>query len=176
MKKLFLLLLVAFTCVAANAQLVTSTTVTKQKKAPSNSGMFLEVGVGKLGADWEGDGVAMDLGLGYRYGFSQYLAWDILKVKAMAELSNFSESITPQVMTGIRGTSPELFANMTAFASFSLGYGREIDIEDGGFCYEIQVGVNITPKYNVGFVYDSQKLSDWDANLSLAGLRLGVRF
>ena len=34
MKKLFLLLLVAFTCVAANAQLVTSTTVTKQKKAP----------------------------------------------------------------------------------------------------------------------------------------------
>jgi len=175
MKKLFLLLLVAFTYSMANAQLVTSTTVTKKKNV-SNSGMFLEVGIGKFGADWEGDGVAMDLGLGYRHGFSQYVAWDILKVKAMAELSNFSESITPQVMTGIRGTSPVLFANMTAFASFSLGYGHEIELESGGFCYEIQAGLNITPKFNIGFVYDSQKVSDWDANVSLAGLRLGVRF
>lgn len=176
MKKLFLLLVVAFTCVAANAQLVTSTTVSKQKKADRSSGMFLEVGVGKLGADWEGDGVAMDLGLGYRHGFSQYVAWDILKVKALAELGNFSESITPQIMTGIRGTSPVLFANMTAFASFSLGYGHEIDLESGGFCYEIQAGINITPKFSVGFVYDSQKVSDYEANIGLAGLRLGIRF
>lgn len=176
MKKILLLLLVAFTCAAANAQLVTSTTVSKQKKEARNSGMFLEVGIGKLGGDVEGDGAAMDLGLGYRYGFSEYVAWDILKVKAMAELSHFSESITPQFMTGVRGTSPVLFADMTAFASFSLGYGRAIDMEDGGFAYEIQVGVNVTPRFNVGFVFDSQKLSDWDANMNLCGLRLGVRF
>ena len=176
MKKYFLMLVAVVMCATASAQLVTSRTLSTQKKAPSNSGMFLEVGVGKMGSDWEGDGVSMDLGLGYRWGFSQYAAWDILKVKAMAELGNFSESITPQFMTGIRGTSPELFAGMTAFASFSLGYGREIDIEDGGFAYEIQAGLNLTKKFNVGFVYDSQKLSDWEANMSFTGLRLGVRF
>lgn len=176
MKKILFVLLAALMCVGANAQLVTSTTVSKQKKAASNSGMFLEVGVGKMGSDWEGDGVSMDLGLGYRWGFSQYVAWDVLKVKAMAELGHFSESITPQFLTGIRGTSPELFAGMTAFASFGLGYGREIDLEDGGFAYEIQAGLNVTRKFSVGFVYDNQKLSDWDANMSFAGLRLGIRF
>lgn len=176
MKKMLVLLLVAFTCATANAQLVTSTTVSHQKKTSTNSGAFLEVGLGKLGGDVEGDGISMDLGFGYRKGFSQYVAWDILKVKALAQLGDFTETITPQVLTGVRGTSPVLFANMTAFASFGLGYGYTVDAETGGFAYEIQVGLNLTPKFNIGFVFDSQKLSDYEANMNFSGLRLGVRF
>lgn len=177
MKKFLLLVMVAFISSTMSAQLVTSTTVTKTK-TPSKSGMFMEVGVGTFGGDWENDGVALDFGLGYRKGFSEYLAWDVLKVKAIAELSNFSESLTPQIMTGIRGTSPVLFANMTAFGSFSAGYGYNLDIEEGGFAYEIQAGINITSKIYAAFVYDNQKVSvaDFDAKISFAGLRLGLRF
>ena len=94
----------------------------------------------------------------------------------MAEIANFGESITPQIMTGIRGTSPVLFGNITAFGSFSAGYGYMIDIEDGGFAYEIQAGLNITPKFYVAFVYDNQKVSDFDANVGFTGARLGIRF
>lgn len=176
MKKLFLLVFVAFLCSTMSAQLVTSTTISKTKKPISDSGMFLEVGIGALGADWENDGIAIDFGLGYRKGFSEYVAWDIFKVKAMAELANFGESITPQLMTGIRGTSPVLFGNVTAYGSFSAGYGYMIDFEDGGFAYEAQIGLNITQKFYVAFVYDNQKISDYDANLGFTGLRLGVRF
>lgn len=176
MKKLLLLVFVAFISTAMSAQLVTSTTVSKTKKQVSNSGMFLEVGIGTFGADWENDGVALDFGLGYRKGFNEYVAWDVFKVKAMAEIANFGESITPQIMTGIRGTSPVLFGNITAFGSFSAGYGYMIDIEDGGFAYEIQAGLNITPKFYVAFVYDNQKVSDFDANVGFTGARLGIRF
>jgi len=87
MKKILLLVLVAFISTTMSAQLVTSTTVTKTKKQ-SNSGMFMEVGLGTLGADYENDGIALDLGFGYRKNFSEYLAWDILKIKAVAEMSN----------------------------------------------------------------------------------------
>lgn len=172
MKKILLLMLVAFVCATANAQLVTSKRVIKHEK--DLSGMFLEVGLGKLGGDVQGDGMAIDFGLGYRHGFNQYVAWDILKAKAIAQLNAFGETITPQVMTGIRGTSPVLFAGMSAFASFSLGYGYMVDFESGGFAYEIQVGVNVLPKFNVGFVYDNQK-TEW-FNMGFSGLRLGVRF
>lgn len=178
MKKYLLLVLMAFVTCSMSAQLVTSTTVSKTKKQVSNSGMFFEVGIGALGGDVEGDGVSLDLGLGYRKGFNQYVAWDILKVKAMAEVSNLGETITPQLMTGIRGTSPALFANVTAFGSFSGGYGYVIDAEEGGFAYEIQAGLNITPKFYVAFVYDNQGLSieDYDINFSFTGARLGIRF
>lgn len=178
MKKYLLLVLITFVTCSMSAQLVTSTTVSKTKKQVSNSGMFFEVGIGALGSDYDGDGVSLDLGLGYRKGFNQYVAWDILKLKALAEVSNLGETITPQLMTGIRGTSPVLFANITAFGSFSGGYGYVIDVEEGGFAYEIQAGLNITPKFYAAFVYDNQGLSieGYDLNLSFTGLRLGVRF
>lgn len=178
MKKYLLLVLITFVTCSMSAQLVTSTTVSKTKKQVNNSGMFFEVGIGALGGDIEGDGVSLDLGLGYRKGFNQYIAWDILKVKAMAEVSNLGETITPQLMTGIRGTSPTLFANVTAYGSFSGGYGYVIDAEEGGFAYEIQAGLNITPKFYVAFVYDNQGLSfeGYDINFSFTGARLGIRF
>lgn len=177
MKKFLLLVLVAFVSTTMSAQLVTSTTVTKTK-SETKSGIFWEVGVGTLGADWNNDGVALDLGVGYRKSYSEYLAWDIFKVKAIAEVANFSESITSQVMTGIRGTSPVLFGNMTAFGSFSAGYGTNFELEEGGFAYEIQAGFNFTSKFYAAIVYDNQSISfeEGDANISFTGLRLGLRF
>ena len=181
MKKFLLLVLVAFISSTMSAQLVTSTTVAKTKKA-GKSGMFMEVGIGALGADYDGDGVALDLGFGYRKGFTENFAWDVFKIKATAELSNLSETITPQIMTGIRGTTPVLFGNMTAFGSISAGYGYWLDFEEGGFAYEAQVGLNITSKIYAAFVYENQALSweddydEYDANVSFTGLRVGFRF
>ena len=183
MKKFLLLVLVAFVSSTMSAQLVTSTTVTRTKKQSSGkSGMFMEVGVGTLGGDIENDGISLDLGFGYRKGFSEYLAWDILKIKAVAEISNLDKSLTPQIMTGIRGTSPVLFGNVTGYASFSAGYGHNIDMESGGLAYEAQIGLNLTSKLSLGLVYDNQSLSfedDWeeyDLNFSFTGVRLGLRF
>lgn len=182
MKKFLLLVLVAFVSSTMSAQLVTSTTVTKTKKSSGKSGMFMEVGVGTLGADWENDGIAFDLGFGYRKGFSEYFAWDIFKIKAIAELSNLEESITPQILTGVRGTTPVLFGNMTAFGSFSAGYGTNIELESGGFAYEAQIGLNITPKMYLALIYENQGLTiedydyEIDANVSFTGLRFGLRF
>lgn len=183
MKKFLLLVLVAFVSSTMSAQLVTSTTVTKTKKNSGKSGMFMEVGVGTLGADWENDGIAFDLGFGYRKGFSDYVAWDIFKIKAIAELSNLEESLTPQIMTGVRGTTPVLFGNMTAFGSFSAGYGHNIEFEAGGLAYEAQIGLNLTSKMYVALVYENQALSweedydyEYDVNVSFTGLRFGLRF
>lgn len=182
MKKILLLVLVAFVSTTMSAQLVTSTTISKTKKEFKDSGMFMEVGVGTLGADWENDGIALDLGIGYRKGFSEYVAWDIFKVKAIAEVANLSESLTAQIMTGVRGTTPVLFSNMTAFGSFSAGYGYNPEFEAGGFAYEAQIGLNLTKKLYAAFVYDNQKLSfeeegySFDAKVSFVGLRFGMRF
>ena len=138
MKKLLFLVMAAFISSAMNAQLVTSTTITKTKtKKQTDSYLFMEVGLGTLGADYENDGIALDLGIGYRKKINEYLVWNILKFKAVTEVSNLKETITPKIMTGIRGTSPVLFGNMSAYGSINAGYGYWIDFDEGGFVYEI---------------------------------------
>lgn len=180
MKKVVFLLVAAFISTTISAQLVTSTTVVKEKKAKSDSGMFMELGLGTYGSDWDNDGVALDLGIGYRKSFSEYIAWDIFKVKAMSELSNFSESLAIQGLTAIRGTSPVLFGNVTSFGSFGLGYGYMPHeyIEAGGFVYEIQAGLNVTPSISISLAYTNQKIKedDWSANVSFIGAKVGFRF
>ena len=197
MKKLLFLVMVAFFSSAMNAQLVTSTTITKTKtQKQTECDWFMEVGLGTLGADYECDGIALDLGIGYRKKINEYLAWDILKIKAVTETSKLEQAITPKIMTGIRGTSPVLFGNMSAYGSINAGYGHWFSIDKGGFVYEIQIGVNITPKLYAGLVYENQNTSYWtkgevvpdeygsyytqqrfirNANVSFIGLKLGFK-
>ena len=185
MKKFLLLVLVAFVSSTMSAQLVTSTTITK-KQSPEKSYTFMEAGVGTLGGDIKNDGISLDLGFGYRKEYTQYLAWDILKIKAIAEISNLEDTLTPQLMTGVRGTSPVLFGNVTGYASFSIGYGHNIKGECGGLAYEAQIGLNLTSKLSLGLVYDNQSLSyeeedelideKFNYNVSFTGIRLGLRF
>jgi len=157
-----------------SAQLVTSTTISKGKQEKGDSGMFMELGVGALK---DADGVALDLGFGYRKVFTPNIAWDILKLKAAANLEHLSETISPQLLTAFRGTSPE-FAGMTAFASIGLGYGYYIEGEKGGFAYEFQTGLNVLPRLSVAFAYNRQSMSEdgWDYNITFIGAKVGFKF
>lgn len=191
MKNLVLLMVAVMICSTVDAQLISSKIVTKEKKEMSGSGMIMELGLGSLGgsvsddngnsADIKGDGVSIDFGLGYRKVFTPYIAWDIFKLRAFAQISDFGETITPQLLTSIRGTSPILFANAKAYAGFGLGYGYVVDAEAGGLCYEFQAGLDITPSIYFGLVYSAQKFSmedyyDLNYNCTFTGLRVGFKF
>jgi hypothetical protein len=195
MKKLLILMAAVLISSTASAQLISSKIVTKQEKK-SNSGMILELGIGSVGGsasddngnsvDIEGNGVSVDVGLGYRKVFSPYVAWDIFKLRAFAEVENLGETVTPQLLTALRGTSPVLFGNVRIYSSIGLGYGYVLDVEAGGLCVEFQAGVDLTPHVYLGLVYSSQKFSqeiegynnDYDVNynFTFTGLRLGFKF
>ena len=195
MKNLVLLIVAVIICFTVDAQLVSSRIFTVEKKE-SNSGMILELGLGSLGGsvsddndnstDIKGDGVSVDFALGYRKVFTSYIAWDIFKLRAFAQISNLGETVTPQLLTAVRGTSPVLFANAKAYASAGLGYGYTIDAEAGGLCYELQAGIDITPNIYMGLVYSAQKFGkeeyysgdyyNLNYNVTFTGLRVGFKF
>jgi len=191
MKNLVLMIVAVMICATADAQLISSRIVTKEKEK-KESGMILELGVGALGgsvsangysANIKSDGISMDLGLGYRKVFTPYVAWDILKLRAFGQINDLGSTITSQLLTAVRGTSPVLFANAKVYASAGLGYGYVFDLSTGGLCYEIQAGLDITPSIYLGLVYSAQKFKqdsgnnfDINYNLTFTGLRVGYKF
>jgi hypothetical protein len=181
----------AMVCSSAGAQLISSKSFTLKGKKTSDSGMILELGIGSIGGsvsvddksgDIKSDGLSVDLGLGYRKVFSPYVAWDIFKLRAFAEMKNLGETLTPQLLTAIRGSSPVLFGNARIYSSLGLGYGYVLDVEAGGLCVEFQAGIDLTSHVYLGLVYSSQKFSQYnsyktaDYNLTFTGLKLGFKF
>ncbi len=163
MKKLLFALVAVCIAYTASAQLVQSTTVTRETQV-KKSGMFFDFGVGTMtgkmgGLKLKAEGTALGLGLGYRQGFNQYIAWDIVGVNAFSQTEAFDEDIYIQGISALRGTSPVFFAKMSAFASAGLGYGYFPELEGGGLAFELKFGINLTPSINIGFRYNSQKVS-----------------
>lgn len=163
MKKLLLLIAVVTISITGYAQ----------SGASNSTGMYLEGSVGymklKASADGENfsvdlDGIALDLGLGYRHAINPYLTWNTLKFNVMTTLSDLSETITPQLKTGLRGTSPE-FSNMSLYGEANFGIGYQIEWEKFGFAYDLGIGLNVTPKIAVGFNFNSQRVSVYGATL-----------
>ena len=128
----------------------------------------IDLGVGGM-KDIDGTGV--DLGLRYLHEYTKNIAWNAVSLKAMANTEDFAATVTPQVMTGIRLTSPELFKDMAAFGGFKAGYGYNIDGEEGGFCYEIETGLKINRHIFVGYAYNSQKLGN--GKIKYSAFRIG---
>lgn len=128
----------------------------------------IDLGVGGIK---DADGTGIDFGLRYLHSYSQYIAWNAVNIKAIANTKMFKESLTPQVMTGIRLTSPDFLRDLTAFAGFKAGYGYNIDNKNGGFCYEAEVGINVTRNIFIGYAYNNQKLDG--GNLKYSALRIG---
>lgn len=102
-----------------------------------------------------GGGGTVDLGFRYLHNFSQYIGWDVFKIKAIAPTNNI-DYIWAQAMSGIRVNSPRFAANMSAYSAFKAGYGYMPENEIGGFCCELEVGVNLTRKVFAGFAYSYQ--------------------
>lgn len=175
MKKLFLLVVMALLCTSSFAQLVTSSSVTVEKK---RSALWLDFGAGAFSGDYEDGGLGVDLGLRWNKSFTENIGWDIFKIKAQADTKHFSETVLLQAMTGLRGTTPVLFGNSSIYGSAGLGYGYVFDAEEGGLCWEVSAGVNVTPRFLVGVAYNSQGISfdGATAHLNYVSLRLGFNF
>lgn len=169
MKKVLFALMAIFFCTTMSAQLVTGTTYTKAKK---HHALWLDLGVGKM---TDLDGVGVDLGLRWNARlYSDYLSWDVFKIKAEASTDAFSETLTAQALTGLRGTTPVLFGNASLFAAFAVGYGYCFDIEEGGFDWDVSAGINVTPRIMLGVGYNDQNISG--GHLKYTSFRVGFNF
>lgn len=148
MKKLLLSMLALIVSLAVDAQdwdFGDNTYETKRH----NFGV--ELGVGGTGL------FTVDLALRWQMNLHEYLSWDVLTVKAMVVPEYFSESITPQVMTGVHLNSPQ-FWGLSVYLLGRGGYGYMVDAETGGACFEIGTGLNITKHVYVGYAYEQQKV------------------
>lgn len=140
MRKLFVVMGLLLCCMVVKAQ---DDDLKKNQWA-------VEAGVGGTGV------TTIDLGVRWQMNFYPNVAWDVLTVKALAAPDSFSETIMPQVMTGLHLTSPK-FVGMSAYFIGRAGYGYWIDKEAGGFCFEVGGGINVTKHIYVGYAYNHQK-------------------
>lgn len=128
----------------------------------------VEIGLGGTGD------VTVDVGAKWQMNLHEYVAWDVVTAKAMADVEhNFSKSLTGELLTGVRGISPD-FAGLTAYATIKGGYAYNFDATDGGFAYELGLGVNITRTIYVGYAYNGYKIDR--AKVNYHALRWGFLF
>jgi hypothetical protein len=76
-----------------------------------------------------------------------------------------------QIMTGLRGNTPAFYKYLSGYGAFRSGYGAslgwvdytsppfysdDISLAAFGFCFELEVGVNLTHNISVGYAYNYQ--------------------
>lgn len=125
----------------------------------------------ELGVGGTGD-ITVDLGLRWQMNIHPNIGWDVLTLKAITVPDYLEDSITPQLLTGLRLTSPS-FSGLTAYLTGRAGYGYWINGEEGGFCYEIGAGVNVTKHISLGYAYNRQ---DGNLDFKYHAFRVGFSF
>ncbi|HJF07155.1 MAG TPA: hypothetical protein K8U81_03045 [Phocaeicola coprocola] len=140
-----------------------------------------------LGVGGAKGGGGFDLGVRYQRNFAPFLGWDAISVKAAFPTKNtFDENPNLQIMTGVRGTTPNFFKDMSGYLSIALGYGFSTDSSamnnDGGVCFEIGPGINLCKNIYVGYAFNLQKINvsidgqNVSSNGKLHYFRLGFVF
>lgn len=145
----------------------------------------IELGVGSA------SDINVDLGLRWQMNFSQYVAWDVLTFKALADVAydDIFDATILELLTGVRGTSPVFFKNMSAYITAKAGYAvacQDID-GDGEFAFELGIGINLTHHLYVGYAfnncgvneesYSSKKYSySYPAKSNVHSFRIGYAF
>lgn len=127
----------------------------------------IELGVGGTGS------FTIDVGFRWQMNLHEFVSWDVLTLKALVAPEYFTETITPQLMTGIHLNSPQFFG-ISAYLLGRGGYGRWIDAKTGGFCLEIGAGLNVTKHISVGYAYDQQKSNEF--KMKYNAFRIGFLF
>lgn len=144
MKKLFILCGLLICAVTVNAQ-------NEEKK----NQWAVEAGIGGSGT------TTVNLGVRWQRNFHPYVAWDIVTLNIVAPTENLSETLMPQLMTGIHLFSPEL-AGMKVYMTGRAGYGGmmsgDSDARGDGFTFELGAGINITKHLYAGYAYSHQDL------------------
>jgi opacity protein-like surface antigen len=164
MKKVFLLLVMIMLCGFANAQYWNF----KGGYETNRHNLGVELALGGTGD------MTVDLGLKWMINFNENLAWDVLTVRAGADVEHsFVESIVGELMTGPRIISPE-FGDMTAYLNGRAGYAHHFDSSEGGFAYEFGAGINVTPHISLGYSYNHFKIDSF--GIKYHAFRVGFLF
>ena len=163
MKKTLLLMLLALSSTAAMAQWSYDGGYETKRHC-----FGIELGVGGTGD------TSVDFGLRWQANLHENFAWDVLTLKAVADVENdFSESITPELLTGLRVISPD-FSGLTAYLNARFGYAYNIDASEGGFAYELGAGVNVTRNIYIGYAFNQFKIDE--AKVKYHAFRIGFLF
>ncbi|MDE7472492.1 MAG: hypothetical protein K2M68_02790 [Muribaculaceae bacterium] len=151
----------------------------------NHSGFFLNPAIGLVTGDCEDD-FGVSLQLGYRWHIASGFNWDIVKVGANTGVSNFTEMLDLRFLSGFRYNSHEILAGHSMYADVAFGYNFLTDVSEGGFAYEVGVGVNLTRTLSLGLVWEGSNVSydDWfygrytevSAKWGTLGVRLGINF
>jgi hypothetical protein len=198
MKKALFTLVAVMLAAGASAQLVQSTTVIRAVK-PRTSYTYIDLSVGTPtwkdanGNAMETDDTAFGVNVGYRQFFGRYVAWDIFGMTANILPGYYSyESVSdiPEAdpvyvktgmrwclgaITGVRGVSPAVVADISFFAGAGVGYAYDaMSNAGGGMVWEIKAGVNLTRWLNLAYRYSDVKVGDTTASVS--GVNLGFQF
>ncbi len=186
MKK-FLTLIISLCCAfGIYAQRAGEASVWNNDSEVNHSGFFLNPTIGVMTGDVDTD-FGIDLTVGYRLNLVDGLSWDILKVGANTGVSNFSDLMTLRFLSGFRYNSPEIVADKSLYADFSLGYCLMTEDTDlHGFAYEVGAGVNLTSNLSLGIVWegnnprysyeDGRYEYTFKYSFGTIGLRLGLNF
>jgi len=151
MKKGIFLLTLLFCATMINAQTV-------EKK----SQWAIEAGVGGNGA------TTINLGVRWQRNFHPYVAWDILSANFVSNIDMISDVIMPQIMTGIRVSSPS-FSGMKVYAIGRVGYGGSVcsneDYQGNGMVFEVGGGLCLTKHLYIGYAYNHQDLGSVEVSV-----------
>ncbi len=147
----------------------------------NHSGLFLNPTVGLQTGDVEDD-FGLSLQLGYRWHIGSGFNWNVLSVGANTGVSNFTDMLDLRFLSGVRYNSPEILAGKSLYADVAFGYNYLTEMEEGGFAYEVGVGVNLNRSVSLGLVWEGSKVSyedgwyDFSAKWGIVGIRLGLNF
>ena len=159
----------------------------------------LDLGIGSMSHDGGEKITGFDLGLRSVRHPIPYLGIDIFKFNnkfGSKELDGISYfSYNAQLMTGLRGNTPAFFKCMSGYIAFRLGYGGiyekykwgdddSFNAFGNGFCYEFEIGLNITRTFFIAYSYNHQggkiSMSEDDQKFPLdmgyKALRIGFNF
>lgn len=125
----------------------------------------IEIGAGG------GDDIIVDLGIRWQMNFGQYVAWDVLTLKALADVQyedNIFDATALQLLTGVRGTSPVFYKNISSYLTAKAGYAVcSTDISgDGEFAFELGLGFNLGSHFYFGYAFNNCGLQQEEWTLS----------
>lgn len=151
-KNVYLSLVLLFYCLYSNSQMISNTNYSADNINKKNQ-FGVEIGGGGTGS------FTIDLGVHYIHNYTPYFAWDVIAIKASAIPDNFSKSLFPSALTGVRLTSPQSPFGLTGYLTGRIGYDYNFELDGGGLCFELGAGVNITKNIYIGYSYTHLKSS-----------------
>lgn len=199
MKKIILLITLFFVSIGASAQ------------NANRSGFFMELASGVYSGpsyykvQWNPEqlkiqplyGIAVNIALGYRFKLSRSFALDA-RIQAQSLICEKMEHISVGPVIAARYTSPEIFKNVSLYASAGTGYylytwlpDKSYDIaittesgleyyyakaQDGRMLITTNLGMNFTTHFYGGVVCDMMLGFSPTRFRNLLGVQLGYRF